>query len=100
MALIAYSGKVSFLRVHEVSTKYGPPNDQIDVEVVFQLAQVPGKTFGIKLRNDTNRLTHYAALDLLRDAFANGYTVMTDADFTGAHQNAVVFSGRVAVKRP
>ena len=100
MALIAYSGKVSFLRVHEVSSKYGPPSDQIDVEVVFQLAGVPGKSFGLQLRNDTNRLTHYGALDLLRDAFANGYTVMTDADFTGTHQNAVVYVGRVAIRRP
>jgi hypothetical protein len=99
MALTTFSGKVSFLRVHEVSTKFGPANDQIDVEVVFQLAQVQGKSFGLKLRNDSNRLTHYAALDLLRDAFANGYTVMTDADFTGTHQNAVVAAGRVAVKR-
>ena len=100
MALIAYSGKVSFLRVHEVSSKYGPANDQIDVEVVFQLAEVPQKTFGLKLRNDTNRLTHLAALDLLRDAFANGYVVMTDADFTGTRKNAVVYVGRVAIRRP
>jgi hypothetical protein len=100
MALTAYSGKVSFLRVHEVSSKFGPPNDQIDVEVVFQLAGVAGKSFGLQLRNDTNRLTHYAALDLLRDAFANGYKVLTDADFTGTHKNAVVFVGRVAIQRP
>jgi hypothetical protein len=100
MALIAYSGKVSFLRVHEVSSQYGPASDRINAEVVFQLAQVPGKTFGLQLRNDTNRLTHYAAVDLLRDAFAHGLTVVTEADFTGAHQNALVNAGRVAVKRP
>lgn len=100
MALISYSGRVSFLRVHEVGTKYGPPNDEIDVEVVFQLAEVPQKSFGLQLRDGPNGLTHAGALDLLRDAVANGYIVTTDADFGAARNNAVVYCGRVTIRRP
>ena len=75
MPLVQSSGKLRLLRVHDVGSKYGPPTDQIDVEVVFGLKGEPKKAFGFKLRNDTQRLAHQGMLDLLRDAFAGNLTV-------------------------
>lgn len=83
------TGKLKFLRVHDVGTKYGPPTDQIDVEVVFSLATTPNRAFGFKLRNDTQRLAHQGMLDLLRDAFAGNFTVTTDYDIPEGKQNGV-----------
>jgi hypothetical protein len=46
------SGKLNVLRVHDVGTRYGPPTDQINVEVVITLKNKPGYAFGFQLRND------------------------------------------------
>ena len=89
MALVQSSGKLKFLRVHDVGTKYGPPTDQIDVEVVFGLSTEPKKAFGFKLRNDTQRLAHQGMLDLLRDAFAGNLTVTTDYNIPDGKKNGV-----------
>ncbi len=72
------SGKVNFIRVHEVGGKYGPPSDQIDAEVIIKFNNIPGKAFGFKLRNDTNESVRNGMLDILRDAFKNDYTVTID----------------------
>ena len=79
-ALLQRQGKVTFLRVHDVGTKFGPPGDQIDVEVVFQLDTQPSKSFGFQVRNDSNRAARQGMLDLLRDAFNRGWTVVVDFD--------------------
>ncbi len=34
------SGKLTLLRVHNVGTKYGPPADQIDAEVIIHSSEV------------------------------------------------------------
>ena len=68
LQLRSATGKLAFLRVHNVGTGFGPPSDFIDVEVVIGIKQVTGG-FGFKLRNDTNGLAHQGMLDLLRDAF-------------------------------
>jgi hypothetical protein len=77
-ALLQRQGKVTFLRVHDVGTGFGPPGDQIDVEVVFQLDTAPLKSFGFQVRNDGNRAARQGMLDLLRDAFNHGWTVVVD----------------------
>ena len=79
-ALLQRQGKVTFLRVHDVGTAFGPPGDQIDVEVVFQLDTAPLKSFGFQVRNDGNRAARQGMLDLLRDAFNRGWTVIVDFD--------------------
>jgi hypothetical protein len=89
MALEQSTGKLKLLRVHDVGTKYGPPADQIDVEVVFSLTTAPDKAFGFKLRNDTQRLAHQGMLDLLRDAFAGNLTVTTDYEIAAGKRNGV-----------
>ncbi len=61
-------GKLAFLRVHELGTGFGPPDDFINVEVVIGIKRVkPG--LGFTLRNDNKRFAHAGMLDLLRDVF-------------------------------
>jgi hypothetical protein len=71
-------GKISLLRVHDVGTKYGPPTDQLDVEVVVILQSAPDRAFGFQLREDGNRPVRQGMLDILRDAFASNTTVGMD----------------------
>ena len=88
MALLQATGKLSLLRVHDVGTKYGPPSDQIDVEVVFRI-QNDDRSFGFQLRADNNRVARHGMLDLLRDAFNNNWTVTTDFDIDSGKKNGV-----------
>lgn len=76
--LIQSRGKVTFLRVHDVGSGYGPPDDHIDVEVVAGLDSVPDRRMGFRLRDDANRAARQGMLDLLRDAFAHDWTVLID----------------------
>src|SRR6267143_5768311 len=62
------TGKLAFLRVHEVGSGFGPNSDFIDVEVVCGVQGKDGG-FGCTLRNDNNQFAHAGMLDLLRDAF-------------------------------
>jgi hypothetical protein len=91
------TGKITFLRVHDVGTKFGPSSDQIDVEVVIQLNTKPGESYGFKLRNDSNRPVRQGMLDLLRDAFDNNWTVTIDYNVSPPKKNGVIF--RVAVAK-
>ena len=83
--LIASQGRVKELRVVELGSRYGPPTDQIDVEVVAELDTVPDRGLGFQLRDDANRPVRQGMLDLLRDAFQLGcqtrieYSVDLDA---------------------
>jgi hypothetical protein len=97
MALLQSSGKVSFLRVHEVGSGFGPPTDQIDVEVVFRLDSQPDRAMGFQLRNDGNRPVRQGMLDLLRDAFAHQSTAVVDFDLDAGKNNGVAI--RVALRK-
>ena len=70
--LIASTGKVSELRVIQLHSRHGPPEDQIDVEVVAKLDTVPDRGLGFQLRDDNSRPVRQGMLDLLRDAFTTG----------------------------
>jgi hypothetical protein len=76
--LLQSSGKLTFLRVHDLGTGFGPPTDFLDVEVVVKLDSQPNKAFGFQLRNDTNLPARQGMLNLLRDAFNNNWTVTLD----------------------
>jgi len=89
-ALLNSRGRLTMLRVHDVGTKYGPPSDQIDVEVVIQLDSRPGMAFGFKLRSDTNALAHQGMLDLLRDALENQWVVNIDYSLDQDKKNGVI----------
>lgn len=95
--LLQSSGKVTFLRVHDVGGGFGPPTDFIDVEVVVQLSTKPGQSFGFQLRNDANRPARQGMLDLLRDAFNTNATVVIDYNITPPKKNGVII--RVALTR-
>lgn len=84
------SGKISFLRVHDVGTKYGPPSDQLDVEVIIKFSNNPQKSYGFKLRDDNDKLTHQGMLDLLRDAFNYSHTVTIDYDIEQGKNNGTI----------
>lgn len=88
--LLNTSGRIAVLRVHDVGTKYGPPSDQIDVEVVVTLQNQPGKAFGFQLRGDGNQQARRAMLDLLRDAFIANLPVSMDYNITPGRNNGVV----------
>lgn len=76
--LLQSTGQLTLLRVHQLGSGYGPPDDFIDVEVVTWLDTQPGKAFGFELRDDENRPARQGMLDLLRDAFNRDWTVTID----------------------
>ena len=92
------SGQLSLLRVHDVGTKYGPPTDQIDAEVIVQFAGRPADAFGFQLRTDGNQPVRQGMLGLLRDGFNRGWTVSIDYDIAdGKHNGTIV---RVWLTKP
>ncbi|GIE95481.1 tyrosinase family protein [Paractinoplanes rishiriensis] len=74
------TGRLSFLRVHDVGTGFGPPGDHLDVEVVVRLATVTDRAFGFTLRTDGAEAAHRGMLDVLRDAFTENRPVRLEYD--------------------
>jgi hypothetical protein len=97
MALLQSTGKLTFLRVHDVGTAFGPQSDRIDVEVVMKLNAAPERAMGFQLRNDGNRPARQGMLDLLRDAFNHNWTVSVDYNLDDGRKNGVAI--RVALAR-
>jgi hypothetical protein len=96
--LLQSSGRITFLRVHDVGTGFGPSSDFIDVEVVVQINTKPGESFGFQLRNDANRAARQGMLDLLRDAFNSNGTIVIDYNIDPPKKNGVII--RVALTKP
>jgi hypothetical protein len=92
------SGQLSLLRVHERGSKYGPPTDQIDVEVVVQFRNRPNEAFGFQLRDDAEGPAREGMLGLLRDGFNHGWIVTIDYEISPAHHNGVAV--RVWLTKP
>jgi hypothetical protein len=97
MARLEATGKLTFLRAHDVGTKFGPAADQIDVEVVAKVSSKPEHSMGFQLRNDANRVARQGMLDLLRDAFNHNWTVTIDYDIDPDKNNGLAM--RVALKK-
>ena len=89
-AQVTARGRITLLRVHDVMTAYGPPNDRIDVEVVVQIDTQPGKAFGFQLRTDPKLPARQAMLDLLRDAYANNQVVTFDHMTPAGKNNGII----------
>jgi len=89
-SILAAQGKLTFLRVHDVGTGYGPSTDFIDGEVVIQLDSTPGNAYGFQLRTDTQEYARKGMLDLLRDAFDHDTTVRVDYERTGTHSGTII----------
>jgi hypothetical protein len=94
----ATTGKITLLRVHDVGTKYGPPADQIDTEVIIKISSKPGNAFGFRLRKDDNQVTHEAMLELLQDAFNNNKEIRIEFRTNGTKKNLYLF--RVIAEAP
>src|SRR5690348_12139270 len=95
--LLEKTGRIVFLRAHDLGTAYGPPNDQLDVEAVFILNALGDGAYGFQLRNDDNLPARQAMFSLLRDAFVNDLTVITDYLIDPGKTNGIAI--RVALTR-
>jgi hypothetical protein len=95
--LLEKTGKIVFLRAHDLGTAYGPPNDQLDVEAVFILNALGEGAYGFQLREDHNLPARQAMFSLLRDAFVNDLTVIADYEIDPGKKNGIAI--RVALKR-
>lgn len=75
MAVEQMVGRVSYLRVHERGTGFGPPNDNLnDAEVIVRFDNNPS-AFGFGLRPGDKMPAAQAMFALLQDAFSAGATV-------------------------
>lgn len=95
--LLQTSGSISLLRVQDVGTKYGPPQDRIDVEVIMQLANRPGKSFGFQLRRDQNEAARRGMLDVLLKAYEHNWPVTIDYRIAPNKNNGTII--RVWIRR-
>jgi hypothetical protein len=91
MAILQSSGRLTFLRVHDVGTGWGPNQDHLDVEAIIKLDSRPENAFGFQLRNDGNRPARQGMLDLLRDAFNHNWRVTIDYDIEEGKKNGRLF---------
>lgn len=89
------TGHITFLRVHDIGTKFGA--DALDIDAVIQLDGKKDVSYGFQLRVDNNRVARQGMLDLLRDAYAHNWPVTIDYDVPAGKTNAVLF--RVALIR-
>ncbi|MFY1693915.1 MULTISPECIES: hypothetical protein [unclassified Solwaraspora] len=81
MAILRASGKVTFLRVHDVGGGYGPPDDRIDGELVATVSGKPQHAAGTTLRADSSLPSHEGMLALLRDGLVHHSTLETSIDY-------------------
>jgi hypothetical protein len=95
--LLEKTGKIVFLRAHDLGTAYGPPNDQLDVEAVFILNAIGDGAYGFQLRNDDKLPARQAMFSLLRDAFVNNLPVTADYLIDTGKKNGIAI--RVALIR-
>lgn len=89
--LLGASGRLTFLRVHDVAIGWGGGNNALDVEVVIKLDTQPDRAFGFTLRNDVDSLAHGGMLDLLREAYKHDWVVaITYFDTPGGNNGRMV----------
>ncbi len=93
--LLEKTGKIVFLRAHDLGTGYGPPNDALDVEAVFILNAIDDGAYGFQLRNDDNLPARQAMFSLLRDAVVNNLPVIVDYLIDSGKKNGIAI--RVAL---
>ena len=86
----ATTGLITLLRVNEVGTGYGPPDDFLDAEVIVWLDSEPEKAFGFQLRNGGSLPDAQGELKALRDAFNANRRVRLEFIRTGCRTGLIV----------
>ncbi|MBV9174342.1 MAG: hypothetical protein JOZ81_30140 [Chloroflexi bacterium] len=89
-SLVNTSGRLTFLRAHEVGTGFGRPPNVLDAEVVFLLDSSPSLAFGFQLRADAETPTRRAMLNTLRTAFVQNRPVSIDFVRTAPRIGSVI----------
>lgn len=89
-SVLAVEGRITFLRVHDVGTGFGPPTDAIDGEVVVKFDTEPLKAFGFQLRTDANEEGHRGMLDALRDGMRANRRVRVEYIRTGLRHGRLI----------
>jgi hypothetical protein len=77
-SLLNASGRLTFLRVHDVGTRWGRPQNQLDAEVILTLDTNDALTFGFQLRADSEAPTRSGMFSVLRAAFVADGVVSID----------------------
>jgi hypothetical protein len=98
MGIENVSGNLSLLRVHKRGSRFGPANDQIDVEVIAQIASRPTQFYGLQLRTGSDLPANEGMLGLLRDGFNHNWIVNIDFDKKPGRNNSVLI--RVWLTKP
>jgi hypothetical protein len=83
-------GRITLLRVHDEGTGFGPPDDQLDAEVIVLLDTEPEKAFGFKLRTGADRADADGKVLALRDAFNNNRRVRLEFLRTGCRTGQIM----------
>jgi hypothetical protein len=83
-------GKVTFLRLHDVNTGFGPPADPTPGELVVSLDSEPNVWFGLPLRVGTSEAMAKGSLDLVRDSFVNDSVIVIEHQAVGPTGRKVI----------
>jgi hypothetical protein len=88
-SILVAEGQLTFLRVHDVGTGFGPAVDLLDGEVVAKVDSQPLKAFGFQLRTDASEEVRQGMLDVLRDAFRRDQPVRIEYFKTGIRHGVI-----------
>jgi hypothetical protein len=94
-SLLQTTAQVEWVRVNDVGTGFGPPDDFIDGEVIFKLTNGDNH-YGFQLRDNANALVAQGGLSLLLEAMRKGWDINVDYDDCGGINHEVGF-GRIRV---
>ena len=89
------SGRITFLRAHDVGTGFGRAPNFIDAEIICLLDSIPWLSFGFQLRTDGQRETREEMLALLRAAFVENLPVSIDYIRTAPRVGTVIRVARI-----
>ncbi len=95
--LLQTTGPVEWIRVNDVGTGFGPPDDFIDGEVIFKLTNGNNR-YGFQLRNNANALVAQGGLNILLEAMRNDWDINVDYENCGGNNHEVGF-GRIRAIR-
>jgi hypothetical protein len=90
ICILQESGRLGFLRVHDLGTGFGGPGDQLDVEVVIKFDHPDSRALGCTLRADREESAHRGILQLLRVAFNDDRPVTVDYRRTGQNSGILL----------